>query len=48
MIYKEVYEQGKRTLKEAQIPEAALDARLLLESICHTNHNDLLRMESAR
>lgn len=42
MIYKEVYEQGKRTLKEAQIPEAALDARLLLESICHTNHNDLL------
>lgn len=42
MIYREVYEQGKRTLKEAQIPEAALDARLLLESICHTNHNDLL------
>ena len=42
MNYKEAYDYGVRELKEAEIEEAALDARLLLEHICHTNRNDLL------
>ena len=29
-------------MKDAEIEEAALDARLLLEHVCHTNRNDLL------
>lgn len=31
MTYGELYEYGKRTLGEAGVTEAALDARLLLE-----------------
>lgn len=42
MTYRELYEQGKDTLVKAGIEEAALDARLLLEFICHTDRNDLL------
>lgn len=42
MNYKEVYEYGVRELTEAKIEEATLDARLLLEYVCHTNRNDLL------
>lgn len=42
MKYKEAYEYGVRELTEAEIEEAALDARLLLEHVCHTNRNDLL------
>lgn len=42
MKYKEVYDVGVGILKEAGIEEAALDARLLLEYVCHTNRNDLL------
>ncbi|NLL77566.1 MAG: peptide chain release factor N(5)-glutamine methyltransferase [Clostridiales bacterium] len=42
MKYKEVYDFGVRLLTEAQIVEASLDARLLLEFVCHTNRNDLL------
>lgn len=42
MTYKEVYESGVNKLKENDCKEAALDARLLLEYICHTNRNDLL------
>ena len=42
MTYKEVYEYGENALKEVQIVEAALDARLLLEHVCCTNRNDLL------
>lgn len=42
MNYKEVYEYGVHKLSEAGIDEAALDARLLLEYVCHTNRNDLL------
>ena len=42
MKYKEIYDYGVRELAEAGIGEAALDARLLLEYICHTNRNDLL------
>lgn len=42
MTYKEVYESGVNKLKEHNCKEAVLDARLLLEYICHTNRNDLL------
>ena len=42
MIYKEVYESGVNSLKDNNCKEAALDARLLLEFVCHTNRNDLL------
>ena len=42
MRYKEAYEQGCEILKEKGIPEAQLDARLLLEFVCNTNRNDLL------
>ena len=42
MTYGELYEYGKRTLGEAGVAEAALDARLLLEYICHTDRNELI------
>ncbi len=42
MKYKEIYDHGVRELTEAGIGEAALDARLLLEYICHTDRNALL------
>lgn len=42
MTYKELYEYGMQKLQEAEILEAALDARLLLEYICHTDRNELL------
>ncbi|MCI8900150.1 MAG: peptide chain release factor N(5)-glutamine methyltransferase [Lachnospiraceae bacterium] len=42
MTYGELYEYGKRTLGEAGVTEAALDARLLLEYICHTDRNELI------
>ncbi len=42
MTYRECYELGVNTLRTADVPEAALDARLLLEYICGTNRNDLL------
>lgn len=42
MTYKELYDYGVKALKEADIAEAALDARLLLEYICHTDRNALL------
>lgn len=42
MIYRELYERGRAGLTAAGIEEAALDARLLLEHVCHTNRNDLL------
>lgn len=40
--YGEVYKQGEALLREAQIEEAALDARLLLEFVCGTDRNTLL------
>lgn len=40
--YGELYRAGKKILEQADIGEAALDARLLLESVCRTNRNDLL------
>ena len=42
MTYREIYEEGKEALADAAIGEAALDARLLLEYVCHTGRNDLL------
>lgn len=42
MTYREVYEWGKKALEEAKVSEASLDARLLLEYVCHTERNDLL------
>jgi release factor glutamine methyltransferase len=42
MTYRELYEYGINKLSEAGIDEAALDARLLLEHICHTDRNELL------
>ena len=40
--YKQVYEWGVDRLKKAGIPEADLDARLLLEFVCRTDRNTLL------
>lgn len=42
MEYGALYRLGVEKLKEAQIKEAKLDARLLLEEVCGTNRNDLL------
>jgi len=42
MKYREVYTDGLHKLEAAQIENADLDARLLLEHICHTTRNDLL------
>lgn len=42
MKYQECYREGREALWQAEIPEAELDARLLLEHICGTNRNDLL------
>lgn len=40
--YKEIYAEGVLSLTEADIGEAALDARLLLEHVCGTDRNTLL------
>ena len=42
MNYQQCYEMGVFRLEAADIAEAKLDARLLLEYICGTNRNDLL------
>jgi len=42
MIYSELYKVGVECLNHADISEAALDARLLLEYICKTDRNTLL------
>lgn len=42
MTYRELYEKGNSALTAVGIEEASLDARLLLEFVCHTNRNDLL------
>lgn len=42
MTYRELYEYGNSRLEAAGIAEAALDARLLLEYICHTDRNELI------
>lgn len=42
MQYRKLYELGTESLKQAGIEEASLDARLLLEYVCHTDRNTLL------
>lgn len=42
MNYKEVYDRGAERLAGADIAEAAIDARLLLEFVCKTDRNTLL------
>lgn len=42
MNYKEIYLWGRSQLEQAGNGEFELDARLLLEHICHTNRNTLL------
>lgn len=42
MTYSEVYRDGREKLEKAGVPEASLDARLLLEHVCGTSRNDLL------
>lgn len=42
MTYAKVYAKGVLTLEQAGIEEAKLDARLLLEYVCHTTRQDLL------
>lgn len=42
MTYRELYNYGVEQLSAVGIEEAALDARLLLEYICHTDRNTLL------
>lgn len=42
MTYGELYEYGKHALEVADVAEAALDARLLLEYICRTDRNELI------
>lgn len=42
MTYREFYEYGKLKLQEAGIAEAGLDARLLLEYICHEDRNAMI------
>ena len=40
--YRELYEEGRRILEQAGLPDAALDARFLLEKVCGTNLQTLL------
>ena len=42
MEYKEAYRWGAEELSQAGIEESRLDARLLLEYVCHTDRNTLL------
>lgn len=42
MIYRECYDRGRAVLETAGVPEADLDARLLLEYVCGTDRNTLL------
>ena len=41
MKYRKAYEWGRNRLEMSDIADAALDARLLLEYVCGTTHNDL-------
>lgn len=42
MTYAEIYAVGVNRLEQVPIAEAKLDARLLLEVVCHTTRQDLL------
>lgn len=42
MTYRECYQKGVLCLREAEVPEAELDARILLEHVCNTDYQELL------
>ncbi len=42
MEYQQLYREGEEALKAAKIYDASLDARLLLEHVCGTDHSTLL------
>ena len=42
MTYRECYGYGIEALTAADIADAMIDARLLLEFVCHTTRHDLL------
>lgn len=42
MTYRQMLEEGKQLLGQANVPDADLDARLLLENVCDTGLNDLI------
>lgn len=42
MNYANIYDWGRQELLRANIAEGSLDARLLLEHVCHTDRNTLL------
>lgn len=42
MTYRECYDAAVSRLMQAGVPEAKLDARILLEQVCHTDYNTLL------
>lgn len=42
MTYRECYIYGMNALTEAEITDARIDARLLLEYVCHTKQHDLI------
>lgn len=42
MTYRECYAYGLKALETAGIADARIDARLLLEFVCHTSQHDLL------
>lgn len=42
MTYQEMYRLGTERLKQAQVPDYQLDARLLLEYVCEITRSDLL------
>ncbi|HKM22205.1 MAG TPA: peptide chain release factor N(5)-glutamine methyltransferase [Lachnospiraceae bacterium] len=42
MTYRELYDEGVKKLTAAGVAEAELDARLLLEFVCHTDRNYML------
>ena len=42
ILYRKLYEEGRRILEAVPIPDAALDARLLLEAACGTDLQTLL------
>lgn len=42
MTYRECYAYGMEALVQAGVPDARIDARLLLEFVCHTTQHDLI------
>lgn len=42
MTYRECYAYGLEILSQADVPDARIDARLLLEFVCHTTQHDMI------